>query len=126
MGRVGYTYPMQGISPAVRATIPIKSTARSGPGINSRIGDPKMLVERRDSPIDLFPRNNQGRRNHKVRDPGLNRNPLTKHLRGNLIDQQRLTRNLLLIRIEGLLRLPILDQINPPEEPLPANIPHAR
>src|SRR5258708_185728 len=73
--------------------------ARFWPGLgvlsrlNNRIRQTKVLIQSGNAPIDLLPRNNQGRRNHKMRDPSLNRDPLAKHLRRNLIDQQRLTRN---------------------------------
>src|ERR1700681_1411310 len=98
-------HPFRAVQQLQAASPPIKSLFRrlcvlfDGVGVLSRldslIRQSKVLVQSRNTPIDLFPGNDQRRRNHKMRDPGLNRDALAKYLPGNLIDQQRLTRNLI-------------------------------
>ena len=85
-----------------------------------------MLVERGDAKVDLFFRHDQRRRNHEVAHPGLLRDSIGHHLRGNLIHDKRLAFDLVAHRIEGLLRLPVLHKLNRKEETQSAHIAYRR
>lgn len=61
------------------------------------------LIQHRNPALDLFLLHNQRRPNHKVVNSRLNNHALSQHLSRDLIHQQRLTRNLIGIRVERLL-----------------------
>src|SRR5580698_5631829 len=81
-----------------------------------------MLVERGDTEIEFFLGDDERWGDDEVADPGLNRNALSHHFGGDLIDDQRLAFHLVAHCVEELLGLAILDNLDSKKEAEAADV----
>src|SRR5208337_5012187 len=90
--------------------------------LEHRVGDGEVFVEGGDAEVELFFGDDERRRDDEVADPGLNRNAAGHHLRGDLVNDERLALDLVAHGVEELLGFAVLHDLDGKEEAEAADI----